>query len=250
VEKDKVMEKCQESFTYLLVNNFIQKSDDGFIPTFLGKMTALFYIQPETALHFKNVEKMFYRNNNMDDLELVANLLNTDEFLDNIRVEERDAKLIDLCNLCFRDNKIQNRALYEERIMKAIPMIFVDYFNKTYNTRIIMYRTDTIELANIMDRLMASAEVIIYDKKLKQRIKDLSTMIKNKTLDKDVAILRNIKGLGNVRVNRLFLAGIKKPEHFLRTPNKKLMEIMKVSQTVLDDIKENLKERLKEDEGV
>jgi len=236
-----------KAMSYLVNNGFVNVNIYGdekqFDPSFLGRMTALFYIRPETALHYKLIESV-YNERKYSDLELTAMLLNTEEFLELIRVEDRDAKLIDICHTAFHEEEITYE-LYDERIMKAIPMIFTDYFNKKYGINIILYRTDANVLSAIMERLLSSAEVIIFDKELKQRIKDLMVMIKNRTLDKNVAILRSVKGLGDVRLNRLFGAGIKKPEEFFRKTDAQLMKILKVSENVLKNIKISLKETIK-----
>jgi len=230
---------------FLLTNGFINRNENKeFIPSFLGRMTALFRIRPETALHFKKIEYE-YNKRDFSDLELVANLLNTDEFLDLIRVAERDTQLIDLCSRIFMEQGI-SYDLYDKKILKAIPMIFTDYFNKKFNVRIVLYRTDANTLAKIMKRLLSSAEVIIYDKTLKKRISYLKVMIQNKTLDRDVAILKSAKGLGDVRLNRLFRANIKTPEAFLGRADSELIRIMKVSKKVLDNIKISLKQAIKE----
>lgn len=233
-----------KALRYLLTNGFVNKIEDEFIPTFMGRMTALFRIKPETALHFKRMEYEYHKRS-FSDLELTATLLNTDEFLDLIRVDERDAQLIDLCSRAFLQENIPHD-LYDERILKAIPMIFTDYFNKKYNVRIVLYRTDQGTLGKIMERLLSSAEVIIYDKDLKKRISYLKVMIQNRTLNRDVAILKSAKGLGDVRLNRLFSANIKSPELFLRKTDAELMRIMKVSKMVLDNIKVSLKQSIKD----
>ena len=240
--------KGTDALKFLLNYGFINKTDEGFIPSFLGKMTALFYIRPETALHFKILESE-YNKRTFSDLELTANLLNTKEFLDLVRVEERDAKLVDLCSTEFSQNGISHK-LFDKRILKALPMLFTDYFNKKYNVKIILYRTDQGTLAKIMERLLSSAEVIIYDKELKKRISYLKVMIQNRTLNRDVAILKSAQGLGNVRLNRLFGAKIKSPETFLRKSDVELMRIMNVSKRVLDDIKISLKQAIKDNKEV
>lgn len=233
---------------FLLNNGFINKIGDEFISTFLGKMTALFRIRPETALHYKRIEYEYHKRT-FTDLELTATFLNTDEFLDLVRVEERDTKLIDLCSSEFLQNNISHK-LFDKRILKALPMIFTDYFSKKYNVRIILYRNDQGTLSKIMKRLLSSAEVIIYDKDLKKRISYLKVMIQNKTLNRDVAILKSAHGLGDIRLNRLFKVGIKSPETFLRKTNAELMRIMNVSKKVLDGIKISLKQSIKDNKEV
>lgn len=235
-----------EAMTYLVNNGFINKFADEFTPSFLGRMTALFYIEPETALHFKVIESIFHEKE-YSDLELTAMLLNTPEFLEMIRVEEKDAELISLSARAFLEEGIDNK-LYDERILKVIPMIFTSHFNQKYAKNIILYRTDAVALSAIMERLLSSAEVIIYDKTLKQRVSDLKIMIKNRTLDRNIAILKSAKGIGDVRMNRLFNAGIKRPEDFLRKSDAELMTIMKVSKKIITDIRYNLKIALKERE--
>ena len=230
---------------FLLTNGFISRNENKeFIPSFLGRMTALFRIRPETALHFKKIEYE-YNKRDFSDLELVANLLNTDEFLDLIRVADRDTQLIDLCSRIFMEQGISHD-LYDEKILKAIPMIFTDYFNKKFNVRIVLYRTDANELTKILKRLLSSAEVIIYNKDLKKRISYLKVMIQNRTLDRDVAILKSAKGLGDIRLNRLFKVNIKTPELFLRKSDAELMRIMRVSKLVLNNIKISLKQSIKD----
>jgi len=229
---------------FLLNYGFINKIEDEFISTFLGKMTALFRIKPETALHYKRIESEYHKRT-FSDLELTATLLNTDEFLDLIRVGDKDAKLIDLCATEFSQNNISQK-LYDERILKAIPMIYTDYFNKKYNVRIVLYRTDAGTLGKIMERLLSSAEVIIYDKELKKRVSYLKVMIQNRTLNRDVAVLKSAQGLGDVRLNRLFSSNIKSPEAFLRRSDAELMRIMKVSKLVLGNIKNSLKQAIKD----
>ena len=243
-EADELKKEGTIALKFLLNYGFINKIEGEFIPTFLGKMTALFRIKPETALHYKMIESEYHKRT-FTDLELTATLLNTKEFLDLVRVDDRDAKLIDLCVTEFSQNNISQK-LYDERILKAIPMIYTDYFNKKYNVRIVLYRTDQGTLSKSMGRLLSSAEVIIYDKELKKRISYLKVMIQNKTLNRDVAILKSAHGLGDVRLNRLFGANIKSPEMFLRRSDAELMRIMNVSKKVLDGIKISLKQAIKD----
>lgn len=239
-------EEIAESLEFLIENKFVNKRNDGYYPSFLGKMTALFYIRPETALHFKKVEKICAESKrHISDLELTAMLLNNKEFLEMIRVDEKDNKLIDLCSSEFLDMKIPNE-LYNEKILKAMPMIFVNHFNEKYNKRIILYRTDANSLSRIIERIFSSAGVIIYNKKIKNRIADLKIMVKTKTLDRSIAVLKNTKSLGDTRMNRLLGVGIDNPEKFLSTSDTKLMNVMKVSKKVLTTIKDDLKLRTQE----
>lgn len=249
MDKEELKNSGGKALGFLLENGFINKTDTNeFTPTFLGRITALFYIKPETSLHFKQVESEYRKE--ISDLELTAILLNTDEFLDMIRVnKKKDAEVVILCGREFNSMGVSAK-IYDERILKAIPMIFTSYFNEKYKVRIIVYRSTVGKLSGIMNRLFSSAEVIIQDRDLKKRISQLKVMVKNRTLDRDIAILKSVRGIGGVRLKRLFDAGIKKPDHFFRRTDSDLMRIMKVTIKQLNNIKENLKLELKRNETI
>jgi replicative superfamily II helicase len=244
IDRDEIKNHASEALTWLVNNGFCHFLGDQFTSTFLGKMTALFYIQPETALHFKKIETT-YHEKDYTDLELTAKLINTEEFLENIRVEERDAELIRICSTEFIENRIDLK-LFDERILKSIPLIFKTHFENKYNVRIMIYRNDAVALNKLMERIFTSAGVIIFNKVLKSRVNDLKVMVQNKTLDRSLAVLRGTKGIGDIRLNRLIHAGIKNPEQFLKLSDVKLMRIMRIKINTLDTIKHNLKERLRE----
>lgn len=243
IDQDDIKNHAGESLTWLVNNGFCHFLGDQFSSTFLGKMTALFYIKPETALHFKKLETI-YHEKKYSDLELTAILINSDEFLDNIRVDERDGELIRICGTEFIENKI-NLKLFDERILKSIPLIFKTHFENKYNVKIMLYRNDAVSLNKLMERIFTSAGVIIFDKELKSRINDLKVMVQNKTLDRSLAVLRSTKGIGDIRLNRLIQAGIKSPEQLLKLPDERMMKIMRIKRNTLDTIKKNLKERLR-----
>lgn len=244
VDKEKIKECASKALTWLVNNGFCHFLGNEFTPTFLGKMTALFYIRPETALHFKMLETI-YHEKEYSDLELVAYLINTEEFLENIRVDKRDAELVGICGSEFTTNKIDMK-LFDERILKSLPLIFKSYFEEKYQIKIKLYRNDAITLNGLMERIFSSAGVIIFDKELKKRVNDLRIMVQNKTLDRSLAILRGTKEIGDVRLNKLIRAGIKSPEKFLKQSDESLMRIMNVKKPLLLTIKENLKENLRQ----
>ena len=84
-------------------------------------------------------------------------------------------------------------------------MLFTPYFNDKYNVRIIYYRTDAGKLSGIMGRMLSSAGILIFNSDLKKRVNQLKIMIKNKTLDRNIAILRSARGIGDVRLKRLII---------------------------------------------
>lgn len=245
---DKVVLKKEggNALKYLLKNGFISRPElDTFMTTFLGRITALFYIQPETALHFKQVEQVY--ESSITDLELTAMLLNNDEFLQMIQVKKKDMEVILLCSKEFNEIGIPSD-FYDERILKAMPMLFTNYFNKKYSVRIIVYRPDLGKLNGIMQRLFSSAEIIISNIEIKKRIGQLKIMIKSRTLNREVAILKSVRGIGDIRLKRLFDAGIIKTDHFFRRSDSDLMRIMKITKLTLNSIREELKKVIKENE--
>lgn len=243
VDKKTLKKKAQDALNWLINNGFVNyMNNDEFTSSFLGKMTSLFYIKPKTSLHFKEIESEFTKRD-FSDLELVSELINVEEFLDLIRVEDRDKKVVDLCSREFDKQNIPNK-LWKEKIMKVIPMIFTKHFENKYNTQIKVYRNDSVALVSMMRRLFSSAKVIVYNDKMKQRINGLEVMVKTRSLNREIAILKRVKGLGDVRINRLIKANIKSADQFLKTSDNNLKNIMRVSDKVLLKIKSNLKQTL------
>jgi len=231
--KSEMTNEVVKCLKWLIDNRFMEVKEGTYYPTLLGKMVSLFYIKPQTGLHFKIFERETYKTD-MSDIDMICGLLDCEEFLENIGINEQsDGYLLDL--YMKEVGKYTNA-----KLMKAIPMIFRNYFEKKYNTKITLPHSEYGKLKGILNRLLASANVIIFDKEICDRIKYIKTMIKTQSLNRGIAELLQIPKLGNIRVEKLINSNIDSVIKFMNTGNKELSIILRLKEPTILKIKKSI----------
>jgi len=219
-----------------LIKNFFVEDKKGFLkPTFRGRMTSLAFVLPETALHIiftdKEVDPEMSKEPEFvalfDKIMHVAELLNTITVRDN----ENDDLALQIAA------KVYNFS--DTRIAKAFSFLFFPFLAQkgflSEKEKKLGIGNETKSLQDTCNHVVHAAAMLCPKHK---RVYDmLETMIEAGYLDTKMIELYNIKGIGQVRLQRLSDANIDSLKKFVERNDAELAAIMNVSMEQIKGMK-------------
>jgi helicase len=219
--------------------------DICFIPSFVGKMCIYLYIEIDTALHLYDGCFIFPKDNLIVKL---LKILDCREFKENVIVRKEDNENIDRALKYLVRYNISD---IDVKLLKCFYLLFRKEIEKSLNDKLKIYfvESDYMILRESAKRILFAASVICNDSIKKDAI-ILTEMLVNGELNKDKALVRMIKGIGSVRMEKLSNANIHKITDFVNVSNSALSDILKLKESVIEDMKKKARELILEYEVV
>jgi len=242
-------ELIRKRMKFLLDFKFVNYSLDGetLVITNKGMKTIKYYIQPETVVKWgqtirESIELMNADPKNFELDMFLINLMNVDEYTQNVVVNERDQQMLDLFT--------NIRGFYtEETATKAFMYCFPDYTRKLIRPRFptvdnvfIVPKGESTTLLRSFSRMIYAVRDIYRKTSLKEQIETCTVLINSGTFDIKLARLVSLPKIGLVRAKRLMDNGIATKKQIIekyRTSRLKLCSILGMNATsVIKLIKE------------
>lgn len=228
---------------YLLGEDFIIKKEERYVATEFGKRVSKLYIDPLTAVFFRNaIENVSQREKHtFGFLHLISE---SEEFFPKFALRNRDYEAVSLLIENNASELIEPISEYDcTRSLLALHAWVTEYSEVSLSDNLKIESGD-------MRRMVETADWLLYC--LRELAKQLERVDLLDELDiirkrvkygirEELIELVKIRGIGRIRARRLFKHGIKNLDNLSTIPVKKLAEIDKIGSTLADNIKSQLR---------
>jgi helicase len=228
---------------FLLTENLIIKKGERFVGTDFGKKVSKLYIDPLTAIYFRDSLDLINegKKHTLGILHLISNC---EEFFPKFALRNKDYETLSVILENNSAELIQPISEYDcSRSLMALQSWI------TESSEISLSDNLKIESGD-MHRMVQTAEWLLYC------LRELAKQAGKAELLEELDILRKrviygireelidlvkIKGIGRIRARKLYNHGVKTLDDLSKIPVKKLAEIDKIGSTLADNIKSQLK---------
>ena len=228
---------------YLLVEDFIINKGERYVATEFGKKVSKLYIDPLTAVFFRNaIENVSEgRKHTFGFLHLISE---SEEFFPKFALRNKDHETASLLIENNASELIEPISEYDcTRSLLALHAWITEYSEVSLSDNLKIESGDIHrmietadwllyclwELAKQFERVDLLDELDIIRKRIKYGIRE------------ELIELVKIKGIGRIRARKLFKQGIKNLDDLSAIPVKKLADIDKIGSTLADNIKSELR---------
>ncbi len=252
--KVSVIFKIDTILDYLEREGLIKSRNQRYIVTEFGKQTSILYIDPLTAVEFKNALEFFDntqksdKENNSSNYNLgFLNVICTcEDFFPKLSMRKKDFDLL------YQLIELHNRELIGEireydfsRSLLALYEWINETSDRDLSDRLGVEPGDMHRIVETADWLLYSfyqlAKVFQYDSVL-QKLYDLRIRIKY-GIKEDLLSLVALEGIGRVRARALYRAGIIDQSKIASTSLDDLSKIPKIGLSVAKKIKDQLRKK-------
>ncbi len=228
---------------FLMNEKLVVQKAERFAATEFGKKVSMLYIDPLTAIHFKqgiaNASK-----NKIHTLGFLHLISSSEEFFPKFSLRNKDYELVSVLLENKSSELIEQISEYDcSRSLLALH----SWINESSE----IHLSDNLNVeSGDMHRMADTAEWLSYC------LYELAKLLERADLLEELAILRKrivygikeelvdlvqIRGIGRIRARKLFDHGIRSLEDLRKIPLGKLAEIDKIGSTIADNIKSQLK---------
>ncbi|MFY9300231.1 MAG: DEAD/DEAH box helicase [Candidatus Nitrosotenuis sp.] len=228
---------------FLLNEKLVVQKSDRFAATEFGKKVSMLYIDPLTAIYFRQGISAASENkkHTLGFLQLISS---SAEFFPKFSLRNKDYEMISVLLENKSSELIEPISEYDcSRSLLALH----SWINESSEIRL----SDDLNIeSGDMHRMAETADWLSYClyelAKMLERadlLEELSTLRKRIAygIKEELVELVQVKGIGRIRARRLFDHGIKSLEDLRKIPPDKLAEIDKIGPSIADNIKSQLK---------
>jgi helicase len=228
---------------FLINEKLVIQKADRFAATEFGKKVSMLYIDPLTAIYFRQGLGAVSKNkkHTLGFLHLISS---SEEFFPKFSLRNKDYEMVSVLLENKSSELIEPISEYDcSRSLLALH----SWINESSEIRL----SDDLNIeSGDMHRMAETADWLSYClyelAKLLERadlLEELSTLRKRIAygIKEELVELVQVKGIGRVRARKLFDHGIKSLEDLRRIPLDKLAEIDKIGPSIADNIKSQLK---------
>ena len=226
-------DEITKALDWLIEKKFVGDADGMLAATRFGRMTSLAFILPRTALHIvftdKNIDPEMSKE--PEFVDLFDKLMNVEELLNTIvvRDNQNDDLALEIAAKVYKFS--------DERIAKAFAFLFFPFLEKkgflSEDEKKLGTGNETKTLQDTCLHVTHAAAMLCP--KNKRVYEMLGDMIEAGFLDTKMIYLYNIKGIGQVRLDRLSKGGVDSLKKFIEKTDAELSVIMGVS---VDQVKQ------------
>ncbi len=239
--------KVESALDYLKQEGLIKSKNDRYVATEFGRRTSLLYINPATAVAFRDALERVERVPGRHTLGFLHLITTSADFFPNLKLRKKDHDELGLL--------IENRGgelLYQiseydcSRSFWALCQWIEETADKTLNDRMGIEPGDMHRMAEMGEWLAHSLyEVakLLRREDLLPELYYLRTRIKY-GVKEELLPLVALEGIGRVRARTLYAAGLTDASKIASAPQKELASIPKIGHTVAEKLKDQLKKKL------
>lgn len=235
--------KIQIAMRYLELEGLIKQKGGRFIATEFGKRTSTLYIDPLTAVYFRDsLEKISKgRKHTLGILHLITTC---EDFFPKFSLRNKDYELAGTMLENYADQLIESISEYDcNRSLLAMHSWINESSEVHLSDNLGMESGDMHRMADTADWLIHAFYEIAKLEKHDEAMSELEALrarvaygIKAELVD-----LVRVRGIGRVRARALYKNGIKTLEDLAAVPVEKLAKIDKIGPVIAENIKTHLK---------
>ncbi len=239
--------KVESALDYLEQEELVKSKSDRYIATEFGRRTSLLYIDPITAVEFKNALERIERTDNKHTLGFLHLITNSPDFYPKLSLRKKDHDEVSLLIQDRGSEFLYHTSEYDcSRSFWALCEWTEETSDKTLSDRMGVEPGD-------MHRIVEMGEWLAYSlyevAKLLRREDLLSELYNLRTrirygVKEELLTLVALEGIGRVRARALYNAGFTDVGKIAKAPQSKLASVPKIGPTVAEKLKDQLKKRL------
>lgn len=239
--------KVESALDYLEQEELVKSKSDRYIATEFGRRTSLLYIDPITAVEFKNALERIERTDNKHTLGFLHLITNSPDFYPKLSLRKKDHDEVSLLIQDRGSEFLYHTSEYDcSRSFWALCEWTEETGDKTLSDRMGVEPGD-------MHRIVEMGEWLAYSlyevAKLLRREDLLSELYNLRTrirygVKEELLTLVALEGIGRVRARALYNAGFTDVGKIAKAPQSKLASVPKIGPTVAEKLKDQLKKRL------
>lgn len=232
--KSTIKRKINKILDYLLTNDLITINNKRFVANDLGRLAAILYIHPSTAILFRDVILTADKITSIGLLHVITQLY---DFIPKLSLRSKDYEELDLIE--------PDQFIIDDGYNRSLLGLY-SWINE-HSERFILDKL-RIEPGDLY-RMVESADWLLYAmeefaKKMSKidfmlKVRDLRLRVKY-GVKEDLLELVSIKDVGRVRARALHNAGFKSIDELKKAPIDRLAKIPKIGSTMAKKIKSNL----------
>ena len=239
--------KVESALGYLEQEGLIKSKNDRYIATEFGRRTSLLYIDPVTAVAFRDALERVERAEGRHTLGFLQLITTSPDFYPKLSLRKKDH---DELGLLIRDRG--GELLYQiseydcSRSFWALCEWMDETGDKALSDRIGVEPGDMhriVEMGEWLAYSLYEVAKLLRREDLLPELYYLRTRIKYGVKDELLPLVA-LEGIGRVRARTLYAAGLTDVGKIAKAPQSKLASIPKIGPAVAEKLKDQLKKRL------
>ncbi|HEX2014845.1 MAG TPA: helix-hairpin-helix domain-containing protein, partial [Nitrososphaera sp.] len=239
--------KVESALEYLEQEELVKSKNDRFIATEFGRRTSLLYIDPVTAVEFREaLQRAGRAGGGNHTLGFVHLITSSPDFYPKLSLRKKDHEELSLLIQARGDELLYELSEYDcSRSMWALCEWIEETSDKILADRMGVEPGDMHRIVEIGDWLTYSLyEVakLIRREDLLPEIYNLRTRIRYGVKDELLPLVA-LEGIGRVRARALYSAGLTDVGKVAKVPRAKLAAISKIGPAMAEKLKDQLEKK-------
>jgi len=238
--------KLESAMEYLEQEELVKSKNDRYIATEFGQRTSLLYIDPVTAVEFRDSLTKAERKSGMHTLGFLYLITNSPDFYPKLSLRKKDYEDVSLLIQEGRDELLREISEYDcSRSMWALSEWLRETSDRVLGDRLGVEPGDMHRIVEVSDWLAYS----LYEVAKILRREDFLPELYNLRIrirygvKKELLPLVSLEGIGRVRARALYAAGLTDASKVAKAPIATLSAISKIGPSVARKLKEQLEKR-------
>jgi helicase len=241
--------KLDSALEYLERQELVKSRNDRFIATEFGKRTSLLYIDPMTAVAFRDALSKTERTQRKHTFGFLYLISNSSDFYPKLSLRKKDYEEVSLVIQKAKDELLHEISEYDcSRSTWALHEWLNEASDKTLGDRLGVEPGDMHRIVEVADWLAYS----LYEVAKLMRREDLLPELYNLRarirygVKEELLPLVALEGIGRVRARALFAAGLTDVFKLSNAPQESLAAISKIGPAVAKKLRDQLEKRRQE----
>lgn len=238
--------KLESAMEYLEQEGLVRSKNDRFIATEFGRRTSLLYIDPVTAVEFRDSLAKTERKSGRHTLGFLYLITNSPDFYPKLSLRKKDYEEVSLVIQEGRDELLHEISEYDcSRSLWALSEWIRETSDRVLGDRIGVEPGDMHRIVEVSEWLAYS----LYEVAKILRREDFLPELYNLRVrirygvNEELLPLVALEGIGRVRARALYAAGLTDVSKVANAPLTKLAAISKIGPSVAKKLKEKLEKR-------
>jgi ATP-dependent DNA helicase len=238
--------KLESAMEYLEQEELVKSKNDRYIATEFGRRTSLLYIDPVTAVEFRDSLARAERKSGMHTLGFLYLITNSPDFYPKLSLRKKDYEEVSLLIQEGRSELLHEISEYDcSRSMWALSEWLRETSDRVLGDRLGVEPGDMHRIVEVSDWLAYS----LYEVAKILRREDFLPELYNLRIrirygvKEELLPLVSLEGIGRVRARALYAAGLTDVSKVAKAPMAMLAAISKIGPSVAKKLKEQLEKR-------
>lgn len=239
--------KVDSALDYLEQEELVKSKNDRYLATEFGRRTSLLYIDPVTAVEFKNALERVERTDTKHALGFLHLITNSPDFYPKLSLRKKDYDEVSLLIQGRGSELLYPASEYDcSRSFWALCEWTEETGDKTLSDQMGVEPGDMhriVEMGGWLAYSLYEVAKLLRREDLLPELYNLRTRIRY-GVKEELLPLVALEGIGRVRARALYNAGFTDIGKIAKAPQTKLASVQKIGPAVAEKLKDQLKKRL------